>query len=113
VSDIFSPKPVFTWGLLGLGICNLIISFLPNAYSFYVFRAISGLCGSCLVPAAFRLIVNVFPPEELNFAFTVYGVSGSISNSLGILLGGIVQLVPGTGQMIAWRWYFRISAAIM
>jgi MFS family permease len=65
VADLYSAKPVFCYGFLGLGVMNLIISFLPDRYSFFVLRAISGIFGACLIPAAFRLIVAVFEPDEL------------------------------------------------
>jgi len=49
VSDLYSAKPVFAWGFLGLGITNLIISFMTNQYAYYVFRAISGIFGAATV----------------------------------------------------------------
>ena len=98
---------------MGFGTCNLIISFLPNPYAFFVFRALSGICGSALVPASYRLITKFFNRDEARFGFTVIGIIASLSNALGLVLGGVFELIPGTGQMTAWRWYFRASAAIM
>lgn len=38
-----------------------------------------GVAGSALVPAAFRLVVEIFEPSELSKAFSIYVcVSGSI-----------------------------------
>lgn len=48
MSDLFSAKPVFTYGFIALGILNLIISFLPDKYSFFVIRAVSGIAGAAL-----------------------------------------------------------------
>jgi MFS family permease len=103
VSDLLSAKGVFTHGFIALGILNLIISFLPDKYSFFVMRAISGVPGAALIPAAFRLIVAVFEPHELGTAFTIYGMSGAIANTAGIIIAGLVELIPNTGQMVAWR----------
>ncbi|WWC93545.1 hypothetical protein V866_000380 [Kwoniella sp. B9012] len=113
VSDLYSPKLVFTFGFIGLGIANIIISFLTNPIAFFVFRAISGLCGACLVPSCYRLITSIFTKEELSFAFTVYGITGSIANSSGVVIGGALLQIPGTGQLVGWRWYFRIAAALI
>lgn len=113
VSDLYSPKPVFTWGFLALGVLSLIISFLPDKYSFFVFRALAGIAGACLIPASYRLIVYVFPPEELGKAFTLYGMSGAISNVTGTLVAGFIEYIPNGGQMSAWRWFFRILAALI
>jgi MFS family permease len=113
VSDLFSAKLVFSYGFIALGILNLIISFLPDKYSFFVLRAVSGIAGAALIPASFRLIVLVFEPEELGKAFTIYGMSGAIANSTGIIVAGLVEFIPNKGQMVAWRWFFRILAAVI
>jgi MFS family permease len=113
VSDLYSAKPVFTGGFIALGFCNIIVSFLPDKYSFFVFRAISGVFGAALVPSAFRLIVVIFEPEELNKAFTIYGVSGAIANISGILIAAVIAYIPTHGQGADWRWFFRIAAAFI
>lgn len=104
VSDLYSPKPVFSYGFVALGIINLVISFLPEKFSFFVLRAISGIAGATLIPAAFRLIVVIFEPEELNKAFTIYGLSGALANVTGIIIAGFISYIPGGGQMQDWRW---------
>jgi MFS family permease len=108
VSDLYSAKPVFSNGFILLGLINLVISFVPDKYSFFVLRAISGIAGACLVPAAFRLIVQVFETEELNKTFTLYGLSGPLGNVTGSIVAGFIQYIPNGGQMSAWRWFFRI-----
>jgi MFS family permease len=113
VSDLYSAKPVFTWGFLMLGVLNLVISFLPNKYSFFVLRALAGIAGAGLIPASYRLIVHVFPADELSKAFTLYGMSGAVSNVTGTLVAGFIMYIPGTGQMAAWRWFFRILAILV
>lgn len=81
VSDLYSAKPVFSYGFVVLGILSLVISFLPDRYSFFVIRAISGIAGATLIPASFRLIVAVFEPHEIGKAFVIYGFFGAIANS--------------------------------
>lgn len=113
VSDIFNAKSVFTYGFVALGTLNLIISFLPDLYSFFILRAISGIVGAALIPASYRLMVIVFEPEELGRAFTIYGLSGPIANMTGFIVAGLVEYIPYKGQMVAWRWFFRILAAMI
>lgn len=81
VSDLYSAKPVFSYGFIVLGVLSLVISFLPDRYSFFVIRAISGIAGATLIPASFRLIVAVFEPHEVGKAFVIYGFFGAIANS--------------------------------
>ncbi|WOO79952.1 Efflux pump terJ [Vanrija pseudolonga] len=115
VSDLYSATPVFNFAFIALGVLSLVISFLPDKYSFFVFRAIAGIAGGALVPASYRLIVYVFEPSELALAFTVYGVSGTMGNMWGTIFAGFIEYIPhsvGT-QMQSCRWYFRITAIII
>lgn len=113
VPDLYAAKPVFAYGFLTLGVLNLAISFLPDKFSFFILRALAGIAGACLIPASYRLIAHILEPEELGRAYTLYGMSGGISNVLGVVLAGFIQYIPGHGQMIAWRWFFRIVAAVV
>lgn len=115
MSDLYSAKPVFAWGFLGLGITNLIISFMPNQYAYYVFRAISGIFGAATVgyppslrvatmlisqiPSAFRLILAIFEPAELQVALTLFGLSGALANVTGLVLAGFFGFIKADGQM--------------
>lgn len=113
VSDLYSAKPVFVYGFIALGVLDLIISFLPDRFSFFILRAISGIAGACLIPASYRLIVAVFEPHELGKAFTLFGMSGALANVTGIIVAGFVEYIPSSGQGAPWRWFFRILAIII
>ncbi|KAL7419423.1 hypothetical protein Q5752_006261 [Cryptotrichosporon argae] len=113
VSDLYSAKPTFVFGFIALGTLNLVISFLPDRYSFFVIRALAGIAGAALIPSSYRLIVFVFEPAELGKAFTVYGMSGAISNVFGTIIAGFIDYIPQGGQMQNWRWFFRITAILI
>ena len=40
-------------------------------------------------------------------------MSGALGASFGVQIGGLVELIPYGGQMNGWRWYFRITTAVM
>ncbi|WVR09448.1 hypothetical protein IAU60_006515 [Kwoniella sp. DSM 27419] len=112
VSDLYSAKPVFTWGFIGLGVTTLIISFMTDKYAFFIIRAISGIAGAATIPAAFRLILAIFEPSELSMALTLFGLSGAIANVTGLIIAGLFGFVTAGGQMAAWRWFFRMFTII-
>lgn len=66
-----------------------------------------------MIPSSYRLISKVFEEHELARAFTIYGLCGSLGASLGVPIGGLVELIRQGGQMSGWRWYFRITTALM
>jgi hypothetical protein len=42
------------------------------------------------IPSAFRLILAVFEPEELQVALTLFGLSGALANVMGLVIAGSV-----------------------
>ncbi|KAK4686437.1 hypothetical protein P7C73_g3684, partial [Tremellales sp. Uapishka_1] len=113
VADLYSAKPVFCYGFLGLALCNIIISFMTNKYAYFVFRALSGIFSACTIPSAFRLILAIFEGGQLQTALTLFGMSGALANVTGLVLGGFIGYIHNGGQMLAWRWFFRIIAIVI
>ncbi|TXT06357.1 uncharacterized protein COLE_05688 [Cutaneotrichosporon oleaginosum] len=113
VSDLYSAKPVFAWGFTALGTISLVISFLPDMYSFFILRAIAGIAGSALIPSSYRLITEVFEVHELSRAFTLFGMAGALANVTGVIIAGVIDLIPLHGQGASWRWFFRLAAVIV
>ena len=112
-ADLYSPKPVFCGSFLTFGVLNLIVSFLDDKFSFLILRALAGVSAAALIPASYRLITAVFEKHELPRAFTVYSLSGSMAGACGVMFGGLVMLIPNGGQMMGWRWFFRITSLVV
>ncbi|WVQ80042.1 hypothetical protein IAT38_002143 [Cryptococcus sp. DSM 104549] len=113
MSDLYSAKQVFTLGFMSLGVLCFIISFLPEKYSFFILRALSGIAGGTSVPSAFRLIVGIFEPHELKKAFTLYGMAGATAATTGNIVAGLLQLITRHDQLAGWRWFFRLMAVMI
>lgn len=60
------------------------------------------------IPSAFRLILALFEPEELNFALTIFGLSGAIANVTGLVIAGFFGFIAANDQQAGWRWFFRV-----
>ncbi|OCF72080.1 hypothetical protein I204_07344 [Kwoniella mangroviensis CBS 8886] len=77
-------------------------------------RALSGIAGASLIPSAFKLISGIFPKEQLGTALTIYSAAAPIGGGAGILVAGVVDLIPyQSGQMASWRWFSRILAILI
>jgi hypothetical protein len=95
---------------VALGVLSLVISFLPEKYSFFVLRAVAGIAGGALVPAAYRLIVYVRPVRARN---GIHDLRPQRDNGHAVRhnrcrLGRVHPLSTGQ-QMHSWRWFFRIA----
>ncbi|WVN87505.1 uncharacterized protein L203_102687 [Cryptococcus depauperatus CBS 7841] len=113
LSDLYSAKQVFAYGFFGVGVLNLIISFMPNQYAYFVFRALSGIAGAATIPSAFRLILAIFEPKELSVALTLFGLSGALANATGLIIAGLFGFITAGGQQADWRWFFRMMAIMI
>jgi EmrB/QacA subfamily drug resistance transporter len=70
-------------------------------------RALQGVFGALLTPAALAVIVATFPPDERGKAVGAWTAWGGIGTVLGPLIGG--QLVDAA----SWRWIFAINIPIV
>jgi EmrB/QacA subfamily drug resistance transporter len=107
LGDLFGERRVFALGVAGFGVTSLFCAVAPTIELLVVARALQGVCGALLTPAALAVIVAVFPPDERGKAVGAWTAWGGIGTVLGPLIGG--QLVDSA----SWRWIFAINLPIV
>ena len=113
ISDLFGRKQAFIAGLLGFAAASAIGGAAPNFEVLVAARALQGLFGALLAPAALSLLAVTFTdPAERGKAFGVFGAIAGAGGAVGLLLGGILT------ELLDWRWclyvalLFAIPAAV-
>jgi EmrB/QacA subfamily drug resistance transporter len=107
LGDIFGERRVFAVGVLGFGATSLLCALAPTVEVLIAARALQGVSGALLTPAALAVIVSAFPPDERGKAVGAWTAWGGIGTVLGPLIGG--QLVDSA----SWRWIFAINVPIV
>jgi EmrB/QacA subfamily drug resistance transporter len=107
LGDLFGERRVFAFGVAGFGVTSVLCAIAPTIELLIVARALQGVCGALLTPAALAVIVAVFPPDERGKAVGAWTAWGGIGTVLGPLIGG--QLV----DTASWRWIFAINVPIV
>jgi EmrB/QacA subfamily drug resistance transporter len=107
LGDLFGERRVFALGVAGFGVTSLLCAVAPTIELLVVARALQGVCGALLTPAALAVIVAVFPPDERGKAVGAWTAWGGIGTVLGPLIGG--QLVDSA----SWRWIFAINIPVV
>ena len=107
LGDLFGERRMFMVGVAGFGVTSVFCAAAPTIELLVVARALQGVFGALLTPAALAVIVATFPPDERGKAVGAWTAWGGIGTVLGPLIGG--QLVDAA----SWRWIFAINIPIV
>jgi EmrB/QacA subfamily drug resistance transporter len=107
LGDLFGARRVFALGVTGFGVTSVFCAVAPTVELLVVARALQGVFGALLTPAALAVIVATFPPSERGRAVGAWTAWGGMGTVLGPLIGG--QLVDSA----SWRWIFAINVPIV
>ncbi|HEX5909851.1 MAG TPA: MFS transporter [Thermoleophilaceae bacterium] len=112
ISDLFGRKRAFVTGLLGFAAASAIGGAAQSFGVLVGARALQGVFGALLAPAALSLLATIFTtPSERGKAFGVFGAIAGAGGAVGLLLGGALTELD-------WRWclfvnlVFAVPAAI-
>jgi EmrB/QacA subfamily drug resistance transporter len=107
LTDRLGERRIFVAGVVGFGIGSALCAAAPSVGVLIAARALQGIAGALLTPAALAIIVAVFPREERGAAIGTWTAWGGIGILVGPLVGG--QIVDTAG----WRWIFLINLPLV
>src|ERR671919_999845 len=107
LGDIFGERRVFAFGVGAFGVTSLACALAPTIEILVAGRALQGVAGALLTPAALAVIVANFVPDDRGKAVGAWTAWGGVGTVLGPLIGG--QLVDAA----SWRWIFAINLPIV
>jgi EmrB/QacA subfamily drug resistance transporter len=106
IGDLFGRKWVFIAGLIGFAVASAIGGAAQSFGMLVGSRALQGLFGALLAPAALSLLTTTFTvPAERNKAFGIFGAIAGSGAAVGLLLGGILT------EYLSWRWCLYVNLA--
>ena len=104
VSDYIGRKRAFLIGLAGFAAASLLGGFAQNQAWLFGARALQGVFGALLAPAALALISVTFTDsKERAKAFGVYGALSGVGAAIGLIAGGLLT------QYLSWRWCLFVN----
>jgi EmrB/QacA subfamily drug resistance transporter len=104
VGDYMGRKRSFLIGLLGFAGASLLGGLAQNQQWLFGARALQGLFGALLAPAALSLISVTFTDsKERARAFGVYGALAGVGGAIGLIAGGLLT------QYLSWRWCLFVN----
>ncbi len=106
-ADLFGRRRMFTLGVGLFVIASLITGLSQNSLTLEIMRAVQGIAGAIMSPAALSIVLATFKEgPERNKALSIWGGIAAGGAAAGVLIGGILT------QYLNWRWNFFINVPI-
>ncbi|GGB64022.1 MDR family MFS transporter [Fictibacillus barbaricus] len=106
LSDMYGRKRFFIFGLVVFLVGSALCGLAQSMEQLIAFRAIQGIGGGALLPIAFTIVFDIFPPEKRGKMTGLLGAVFGTSSVLGPLLGAFIT------DAIGWHWVFYINVPI-
>ena len=105
LADLLGRRRLFIAGLALFAASSLLCGLAWSEGSLIAFRAVQGLGGALLAPAA--LLMTTFAEgRERNLALGIYGAASGSGAAAGVLLGGLLT------SYLSWSWIFFINVPV-
>ena len=105
--DLFGRRRVFMVGLALFTLASLFCGLAGSQALLVAARAVQGLGGAIIAPAALSIIITTFTePTDRARAMGIWGFVASGGGTIGVLLGGVLV---GT---LGWPWIFLVNLPI-
>jgi EmrB/QacA subfamily drug resistance transporter len=107
LADLLGRRRLFIAGLAVFAASSLLCGLAWSEASLITFRAVQGLGGALLAPAALSLLMTRFTEgRERNLALGIYGAASGSGAAAGVLLGGVLT------SYLNWSWIFFINVPV-
>ena len=107
LADLLGRRRMFVAGLALFAASSLLCGFAWSSASLVGFRALQGLGGALLAPAALSLLMTTFAEgRDRNRALGIYGAASGSGAAAGVLLGGVIT------SYLGWSWIFFVNVPV-
>lgn len=106
LSDMYGRKRFFVFGIIVFLLGSILCGTSQSITQLIVYRVIQGIGGGALVPIAFTIVFDIYPPERRGKMTGLFGAVFGTSSIFGPLLGAYIT------QYISWHWIFYINVPI-
>lgn len=106
LSDMYGRKRFFVFGIIFFLAGSMLCGIAQTIEQLAIYRAIQGIGGGALMPIAFTIMFDLFPPEKRGKMSGLFGAVFGTSSIFGPLLGAYIT------EHLSWHWVFYINVPI-
>src|SRR5206468_9932177 len=106
-ADLLGRRRVFVVGVALFTIASLVCGLAQSEAMLIVARAVQGLGGAIITPAALSIVMTSFEEgAERNKALGIWGAIGGSGAAVGVLAGGVLT------KYLGWEWIFFVNVPV-
>jgi len=106
-ADLLGRRRVFMVGVTLFTIASLVCGLAQSEGMLIVARAVQGLGGAIITPAALSIVMTSFEEgAERNKALGIWGALGGSGAAVGVLAGGVLT------KYLGWEWIFFVNVPV-
>src|SRR3954468_10627997 len=107
MADLLGRRRLFMIGLAVFTVASLACGFANTNNLLIAARAVQGLGGAMIAPAALSILSTTFAEGfRRNKALAVWGAVSGAGGAVGVLLGGVLT------EFVGWEWIFFVNVPI-
>ncbi len=107
LADLLGRRRLFMTGVAVFTLGSLLSGLAWSESALIVTRAVQGLGGALLAPAALSIVVTTFREgRDRNVALAVWGAVSGAGGAVGVLLGGVLT------SYLSWSWIFFVNLPV-
>jgi EmrB/QacA subfamily drug resistance transporter len=107
LADLLGRRRLFMAGVAVFTLGSLLSGLAWSEAALIGTRALQGLGGALLAPAALSIVVTTFREgRERNIALGVWGAASGSGGAVGVLLGGLLT------SYLSWSWIFFVNLPV-
>jgi EmrB/QacA subfamily drug resistance transporter len=107
LGDLLGRRRVFIAGLALFTASSLLCGLSWSENSLIGFRALQGIGGALMAPAALSILITTFSEgRERNVALGIWGAASGSGGAAGVLVGGVLT------SYLSWSWVFFINIPV-
>jgi len=106
-SDLLGRKRLFMAGIVVFSVASLVNGLAGSASTLVIGRALQGLGGALVSPAALSVLTTTFSEgAERTKALGVWSAVAVGGGAVGLLLGGVLT------DLLSWQWVFFVNVPV-
>jgi EmrB/QacA subfamily drug resistance transporter len=110
LGDLVGRKKMFIIGAIGFVAASTLCGLAPDTGVLIAARLIQGAFSAMMLPQGFGILREVFPPDETQQAFAIFGPVIGFSAVLGPIIGG--SLIDWNLFGSGWRLVFLVNVPL-